>query len=1557
MAKVQENFIRGRMNKSVDERLLPDGEYIDAQNVRLGSTEESEIGSVENAKGNFEITRDTILYNGQGLSSQASTIGAVADGIHETIYWFVHDPEFSIGATGKLDMILSYNTNKNQLTYHVVSIDDGGGQNTTLNFSRNYLVTGVDVLDDLLFFTDGLNPPRKINISRNYPDPDSVLNVDGISAEELMVIKKPPIASPAIEVKTTATDNNFMEERFVCFGYRYKYEDNEYSATSQFSEPAFVPKNFNFNTNTYLNDGMVNLGNECVITYNTGGRLVQEVELLFKEMGDSTIKVIEKLEKEALGLADDTDYTFSFDNSKIYTILDDAEILRLYDNVPHTAVAQTIMGNRLMYGNYADGYDIVDAGGNKVKLEYSANLISEEVGEEVIADGAGSNTESSNYTYGATVTVDGSQFFIDLADINLKKGAVLSFYLRFDHSRFEGDTTPTETTSNQEITIDYILKKDFANAYELATDPDFIQNIGAVNLLTSGTNTSVTATSLVDSGATFVTDGVKDGSLVTNTSTNTSTTVASVVSETQLTLLDDIFTAIPENYSIYTSTSIRSVEDACEGFSLTDTFNCTIPNNLDSLTKIESGIASAPQPIEIKTSSSSSIIRFQLPAVRFVDNVSTPTQNAYEYYEINDLLVDYREIGNPTSLHSNRDYQIGIIYMDEFNRASTALVSTNNTVHVPCSASDLRNQIQVTIPTQQIAPSWATRYKFAIKSDRERYDTIYSNIYYEDVTDNSVYFLLEGENARKVEVGDRYYVKADTEGAVNNCVLATVLEKEAKPSDFLSPAPQDTDGNDLVVLGGVYMKMKPDNFTAIFDPDAVVAPGVESDTEKWQTYSPIVIYPANIETSTAGEYEDYNIPANSRVKLRFETLRKGKNNGRYKKIEYKSEVNIIASADYSNLKQFFDSENIAGALNAAAFVDTDSLCADGVKIEYIDTLLEQANGEVPKDIFPPNVNGVECTLYAQFYRYNPTGSDDGRLSLLFTGTTSGGNTQKRKSKAVVEIEVVRAESTVVFETEPQETAPDVWYESSDSFPITTNGYHEGNVQNQTAGQAGIVTTDFFNCISFGNGVESSKIYDSLTGKSLFLGNRITTVANQDFKRAERYSDITYSGVYNDEANINKLNSFNLGQLNFKVLEDTYGPVMVMSGRRTDVLVLQEDKISYVLAGKNLISDSSAGGAIASVPEVLGTQIARVEEYGISHNPESYTEWGAMKYFTDAKRGAVIQLFGSTSENEQLSVISSAGMRSWFRDMFIDEFNTQKLGAYDPYMGEYVLATTNTTIPQPVDILSCGVTKTYDVFQGSDVGFTVNVGKTVGDVVIDYNIIAAAGDVKVNATYNGVVVSSGFVSASGSITVDKDTVSKDTLDINMVSNNGLAVVELKVNCPDAAQITIFEVAITSNGNEGEFITNQYRWTDGDFVSPLHSERMSFGSGTDVPVVSKYDAVTGPQGAGIIPANGASVDIMSKRIDPVDNYQFDVAVDKFFFLRSDTLYANNTTEINALLAAATEVTPSAVDANTFSGSFTMPDTTGQYLYIIYDYRNGNAQELCYGTSRFDVCCNCS
>ena len=242
MANTQRNFIKGRMNKSLDERLLPNGEYVDALNVRLGSTEDSEIGSVENTKGNESLT--TIGFDGTNLSANARCIGAFEEGEDETLYWFVHDPSFGAGATGKLDLIMSYNTNTEVLTYHVISIDDGGGVNTTLNFDEQYLITGVNKIDDLLFFTDNLNPPRFINVTSSYSLP--VTNIDQITSEEFLVIKKPPVNSPSIVSRASTSDNNYLEERFLSFAYRYRYANNEYSATSQFSNPSFIPKSNDF---------------------------------------------------------------------------------------------------------------------------------------------------------------------------------------------------------------------------------------------------------------------------------------------------------------------------------------------------------------------------------------------------------------------------------------------------------------------------------------------------------------------------------------------------------------------------------------------------------------------------------------------------------------------------------------------------------------------------------------------------------------------------------------------------------------------------------------------------------------------------------------------------------------------------------------------------------------------------------------------------------------------------------------------------------------------------------------------------------------------------------------------------------------------------------------------------------------------------------------------------------------------------------------------------------------------------------------------------------------
>ena len=176
MANIQRNFIAGRMNKSLDERLIPNGEYEDALNVRLGSTEGSEIGSVENSKGNTKMS--SLQYEETGsisgaelLSDQARCLGAYEDGQNNRIYWFVHDPAFTIGPTGKIDLIVSFNPTTENLAYHVISINDGSGGSTTLNFNPTNLITGVSLVDDLLFFTDNINPPRVINVTQNYPNP------------------------------------------------------------------------------------------------------------------------------------------------------------------------------------------------------------------------------------------------------------------------------------------------------------------------------------------------------------------------------------------------------------------------------------------------------------------------------------------------------------------------------------------------------------------------------------------------------------------------------------------------------------------------------------------------------------------------------------------------------------------------------------------------------------------------------------------------------------------------------------------------------------------------------------------------------------------------------------------------------------------------------------------------------------------------------------------------------------------------------------------------------------------------------------------------------------------------------------------------------------------------------------------------------------------------------------------------------------------------------------------------------------------------------------------
>ena len=133
-------------------------------------------------------------------------------------------------------------------------------------------------------------------------------------------------------------------------------------------------------------------------SFNSGNKRVKEIEILFKDSDSSQIKIIESLNKLELGYLNNENYNYSFTDNKIFTILSSGEILRLYDNVPLLAKTQTLMGNRIMYGNYVDGYDLNRDGVN-TRLDYFTELEQNNLGFTEIT-----GETVSNKTY----TIDGS---------------------------------------------------------------------------------------------------------------------------------------------------------------------------------------------------------------------------------------------------------------------------------------------------------------------------------------------------------------------------------------------------------------------------------------------------------------------------------------------------------------------------------------------------------------------------------------------------------------------------------------------------------------------------------------------------------------------------------------------------------------------------------------------------------------------------------------------------------------------------------------------------------------------------------------------------------------------------------------------------------------------------------------------------------------------------------------------------------------------------------------------------------------------------------------------
>ena len=172
-----------------------------------------------------------------------------------------------------------------------------------------------------------------------------------------------------------------FRDKFVRFSYRYKYQDNEYSTFAPFSEVAFSPGNFDYHAKKGHNKGMTNNLHEVHLAGFSGAveEDVKSIDILAKVEDSPIIYIVDTVKRNdlaAFGAGNNkwelNNYIISSDTVK--GAVPENQMLRPWDNVPKRALAQEVTGNRIIYGNYVQGHDLISSEGTPYVSDFNINV-------------------------------------------------------------------------------------------------------------------------------------------------------------------------------------------------------------------------------------------------------------------------------------------------------------------------------------------------------------------------------------------------------------------------------------------------------------------------------------------------------------------------------------------------------------------------------------------------------------------------------------------------------------------------------------------------------------------------------------------------------------------------------------------------------------------------------------------------------------------------------------------------------------------------------------------------------------------------------------------------------------------------------------------------------------------------------------------------------------------------------------------------------------------------------------------------------------------------------
>jgi hypothetical protein len=1233
-------FQAGRMNKDLDERLVPNGEYRDALNLDLANSEGSNVGALQNLKGTLELrgkSGRSLEWEDNFIDSlqNASCIGSYVDPSTEKIYWFI--------ASDGVSAIAEYDQTQNVVFPILVDT------NNILKFSPSYLITGINIIEGILLFTDDQMEPKKINIEKfrtgstdfathsKIPDYNPLSetynnNLAGrpdFAEEDITLIKKSPLTAPTLNLAAskfgadipgtgvTPVSTLFTTSGLENFTYipdtveaagdtesmptHGVYEDNIETDPNYYSD-SNLPSNYGQGINITVSSSIEGVWNEGDIILLSGSYSNEYNETFSYEIRLLVVSIINPVNIKVKILSISPEIQV-FENPVIWDcILEEKEPLFEY------------VFPRFAYRwKYEDG-------------EYSCYSTFSDVAfvgaEFAYLSSDGHNKGMSN---------------------NIRKLIVENLTWGSDEV-IELDILYKEDSSPAVYVVDTLKKKNYSPYFgvdSLPTDfniiSEIIGNIVESNqLLRPWDNVPRKAKSQEVIGNRVVFANYLQNYPVTTVSLN-----AAALSQPHPDQSSD------NDYN-RAKKSIKSIRNYQTGVVFKDEYGRETPVVTDSSAGVDFSVFNSNDINKIELSPSGDAPDWATHYKFFIKDISN------EYYN---LALD--------RFYPAEDGNVWLSFpSSERNKVTEDTYLILKKQHAtPESVEELLKYRILSISNE--APTFIKRRRKAIgRSDVTTISSARPQV-------GSVFFKFTGPSADadpnfaggfssnaslRISFGsnstDVYEIQSGGPTGAGNQYGVSIDTPLGDEAFFLNSLPV---GSSITIV--------------LFEEEDKELP--EFSGRFFAKINRDVGFEKNVVDTFPIQEDEYGIKNSFQV-LPFKTqgngdssqqavwYDKGNNSGsssrrrphghqcpwKYPgecadKTKWTVMVHGLLREDRNNPASWLGGsmEDLSKVGTYIRFADAAGNIGQIYSIRATDRAFKRRGLRSSNSNYDNFSNGRNQWNITFNEPYEDFGLFSNRV-----GSNPIAQIQILEKVPKEENKTLSSTDPAIFETEPKEAIDlDIYYEASDALPISQF--------NQP------YTLSYYNAFSFGNGVESNRIRDDFNAATIAKGVKASSIIDEPYAAERRGSGFIFSQIFNSTSGINRLNQFIQAEAITKDLNPVHGTIQKLHARDTDLITLCEDKCFRILANKDALFNADGNSQLTGNKAVLGQSVPYAGNYGISKNPESFASHAFRAYFSDKNRGAVIRL-----SRDGITVISEKGMEDFFADNTYT--STKIIGSYD-----------------------------------------------------------------------------------------------------------------------------------------------------------------------------------------------------------------------------------------------------------------------------------------------------